>query len=145
MEDRILHAAMAAPSAGNEQPWEFVVVRDRKMLNALPSAHPYASMCPSAALVIVVCGVLARESHRDYWVQDCSAAMQNLLLAAHDLGLGAVWLGVHPRADRVAGVRQLLGIPETVIPLCMAAIGHPAETLLPEDRFEAVRVHLDRW
>jgi len=79
-EDRILQAAMAAPSAGNQQPWEFVVVREQRMLNTLPSVHPYAQMCPSAALVIVVCGVPAREKHRDYWVQDCSAAMENLLL-----------------------------------------------------------------
>ncbi len=144
-EDRILQAAMAAPSAGNQQPWEFVVVREQRMLNTLPSVHPYAQMCPSAALVIVVCGVPAREKHRDYWVQDCSAAMENLLLAAHDLGLGAVWLGVHPRADRVAGLRGLLNIPEAVTPLCMAAIGWPAESIPPEDRFDSARIHLDRW
>ena len=145
MEDQILRAAMAAPSAGNQQSWEFVVVRDRKMLNAIPTVHPYAAMCPSAALVIVVCGVPVRERHRDFWVQDCSAAMQNLLLAVHDLGLGAVWLGLYPRVDRVAGVRQLLGIPDSIIPMCMAAIGHPAETHPPQDRFDATRVHLDRW
>lgn len=141
----LLRAAMSAPSAGNQQPWQFVVITDREILDTIPSIHPYSAMLRQAPLAILVCGDEQLETHKGYWVQDCSAATQNLLLAAHARGLGAVWLGIYPRMDRVAGLRKLLGLPEHVVPMALVAIGHPAEHLPPAERYNAARVHRNRW
>jgi nitroreductase len=143
--DRLLAAAMAAPSAGNQQPWHFVVLRDRSLLEAIPKFHPYSAMLKEAPLAILVCGDVKLEKHEGFWVQDCSAATENLLLAAHAEGLGAVWLGLYPQPERVAGMRELLGLPENVIPLALIAVGQPAEEKGPAERFDASRVHQDRW
>lgn len=143
--NELLRAAMAAPSAGNEQAWQFVVIRDRKILDAIPKFHPYSAMLKYASVAILVCGDLSREKFKGYWVQDCSAATQNLLLAAAAKGLGAVWTGVYPMEDRVAGIRKLLGLPEHVVPLSLIPVGFPAEQPGKADRFDASRVHKDRW
>ena len=139
----LLEAAMAAPSASNRQPWHFVVVTERATLDRLADAHPYGKMLYQAPLCISVCGDtrLAPE----YWVQDCSAATENLLLAAAGLRLGAVWLGVYPDDGRVAAVRRVLSIPEPVTPLNLISIGHPAEHKDPRTQFEATRVHREHW
>ena len=142
---KLLVAAMSAPSAGNGQPWQFVVITERAVLDALSDLLPFGKMLKQAPLAITVCGDTKGSARESYWVQDCSAATENLLLAAHALGLGGVWLGVHPREDRVAGVRKILGIPEQVTPLCVLAIGCPAEPSGPVDRYRAERVHRDRW
>jgi nitroreductase len=102
-------------------------------------------MVKNAPLAIVVCGDLQLERGKGIWVQDCSAATENLLIAANAMGLGAVWLGVYPMEERIAGVRKLLGLPENVIPLCIIVVGHPAETKLPANRFNLERVHRDKW
>jgi nitroreductase len=141
----LLRAAMAAPSAGNEQPWHFVVIKDRKTLAAIPSFHPHAGMLKEAPVAILVGGDVTLERHKGMWVQDCSAAVENLLVAAADQGLGAVWLGVFPREERVAGLRKLLGLPKDIIPLALIAIGHPGESKAKEDRFRQDRVHHDKW
>ncbi len=141
----LLKGAMSAPSAANQQPWRFVVIRSQEQRDRIPAFHPHASMAPSASVVIAVCGDLSELRIAERWVQDCSAATQNLLLAAHDMGLGAVWLGVYPTEDRVEGVRRLLGLPEHIMPLAMVAIGHPAEHPPAADRFEPGYVHYDRW
>jgi nitroreductase len=141
----LLTAAMSAPSAGNQQPWQFVVMRDRQLIDQIPAIHPYAQMVREAAVVILVCGDLEKEKHAGYWVQDCSAATQNLLLAAHARALGAVWLGVFPRDDRVASLRELLGLPRHVVPLALISIGRPAETKPRADRYDPERVHYDGW
>lgn len=143
--EELLQAAMAAPSAGNQQPWHYVVIRDQQILAQIPRVHPYSSMVPSAQLAILVCGDLQREKHAGYWVQDCSAATQNLLLAAHAKGLGAVWLGVYPREDRVAGLRKMLELPQHAMPLALIAIGYPAEVKPPAERYDPSRVHQDGW
>ncbi len=143
--EELLRAAMAAPSAGNQQPWHFVIIRDRQILAEIPRVHPYSSMVPDAQVAILVCGDLQREKHVGYWVQDCSAATQNMLLAAHAKGLGAVWLGVYPREERVAGLRRLVGLPQHVIPLALIPIGYPAEDKPPADRYDTSRVHQDGW
>ena len=145
MVTELLKAAMSAPSAGNQQPWQFVVVRNQATLDLFPTLHPYAAMTPSASVVIAVCGDLNGLKYEGYWVQDCAAATENILLAAHELGLGAVWLGVYPTKDRVESIRQLLGLPEHVIPLALVSVGYPAEALPAADRFDASRVHVDRW
>jgi len=143
--EKLLRAAMAAPSAGNQQPWHFVVVDDRATLDAIPEFHPYSAMLKQAPLAVVVCGDVAGARMPEYWQQDCSAATENLLLAAHALGLGAVWLGICPEEDRVVATRELLGLPPQVVPLCVVSIGHPAEDKEPPDRYEPSRVHRNRW
>jgi nitroreductase len=143
--ETVLRAAMAAPSAGNQQSWRFVVVRDAAVREALSQATPYSGMVARAPVAVVVCGDTRAEKHPDYWVQDCSAAIENLLVAAHATGLGAVWIGVHPIAERAANVRQVCGIPEGVEPMSMIALGHPAEEKPPSERFETEYVHRERW
>lgn len=142
----MLEAAMMAPSAGNAQPWQFVVVNERARLNAMADLHPHIKMVTQAALGILVCGDLSKEKYPGYWVQDCSAAMQNLLLAAHALGLGAVWTGIHPMADRVAAYRAMFNLPENVVPLGFAPMGWPAARQpASESRFREDRVHYNTY
>ena len=141
MVREILEAAMMAPSAGNAQPWYFVVVDDRTLLDEAAGVLPYAKMAAHAPLAIAVCADLSLEKYPGYWVQDCSAAMQNLLLAAHGLGLGAVWTGVHPVEERVADVKRLLNLPDGVIPLGLAVLGWPAQHPESKNRFREDRVH----
>ncbi len=129
----LLQAGMAAPSAKNKRPWHFVVIKDRGTLEAIRRIHPYASMLAEAPLAIAVCG-----NHREpFWVQDCSAAMQNILLAATSLGLGSVWLGVYPKEDLVKEVTGFLSLEPPYTPLGLAAIGYPAEDKPPKDLFES--------
>lgn len=142
---QLLQAAMAAPSAGNQQPWHFVVINNRTKLDEIPKFHPYAQMVKEAPLAILVCGDTENEKHKGFWVQDCSAATENLLLAAQALGLGAVWVGVYPRDERVQGFRQLLNIPEGIMPFALVPVGYPAESKQPADRFDESRVHLNSW
>ena len=125
MVRQILEAAMMAPSAGNAQPWQFIVVNDRNILDGMAGIHVHMKMVTQAALGIIVCADLSKEKYPGYWVQDCSAAMQNLLLAAHGLGLGAVWTGIHPVEDRVKAFTEMFNLPENIIPLGFAPIGWP--------------------
>ncbi|MCY2989702.1 MAG: nitroreductase family protein [Planctomycetota bacterium] len=143
----LLQAAMAAPSAVAKDPWAFIVVRNREMLSKIAEGLPNGTMLRSAALGIVVCGDLQRTHDRQlsYLLQDCSAAVENLLLAANTLGLGACWLGVHPREDRVKHIRTLLKIPEPVIPVAMIAVGWPAESPEPRTRYREDAVHRETW
>ena len=141
--ETLLRAAMAAPSAKNEQSWRFVVIRDRAVLNRIMDVHPYSAMLATAQLAIAVLGDRTRVTHPDYWVVDCSAASQNLLLAAHDLGLGAVWLGVYPREQRMNDLAKILHLPEHLPPLNLIAIGVPAEEKPKADRYRADVVYSD--
>ncbi len=143
--EQILRAGMAAPSAGNEQPWHFVVLDDRNVLDEIPKFHPYSQMLKEARCAIVVCADLSLQRYEGYWVQDCSAAAQNMLLMAEELGLGSVWLGVYPVEDRVKALKKLLGLPENVVPLCILPIGYPAERKEPANRFQPSRIHKNRW
>lgn len=143
--ETILRAAMHAPSACNQQPWHFVVVDQRETLNAIAANHPYAQMLLQAPLAIVVCADVTLETCRGNWVCDCSAAMENLLLAAHAQGLGAVWVAIHPSEQRIQPVRELLGLPNFVVPLCLAAVGVPAGPLPRVDRYRPERVHRNHW
>lgn len=141
----LLEAAMQAPSAGDHRPRHFVVIRDRGLLHRVTEIHPYAAMLDAASAAILVCGDTDKEMAPGYWIQDCSAAMENILLAAHGMGLGAVWLGVHPRPERVSAVRRLFELPEHVPPLGIASIGYPAEHKPRAERYDESRVHTDRW
>jgi nitroreductase len=142
----LLEAAMQAPSAGNQQPWHFIIITERSVLISLADVLRHGKMLITAPLGIVVCADLDVEKYSGYWVQDCSAATQNLLLAAHDLGLGAVWLGVHPVEERVSALKQILKLPEHVIPLCIVSIGYTLERPEPNTkRFDPNRIHNNRW
>jgi len=141
----LLDAAMSAPSAGNEQPWHFVVIRDREILDEIPNIHPHSGMLKDAPLAILVCGDESLQKYKGYWVQDCSAATENLLIAISAKGLGGVWLGVYPIEDRVIGIRKLLGMPEKVIPFSLISVGYPAESKPKANRYDALRVHNNRW
>lgn len=144
--EKLLAAAMAAPSAGNEQPWEFIVVTDQAAREEITRIHPYSQMLKQAPVAIVVCADKARSRYPvDYWIQDCAAATQNILLAAAALGLGTCWLGVHPVPERVAGVRRTLGIPEPIVPFAIVALGHPAEKPGKVDRFDPTRIHSEKY
>jgi len=138
----LLEAGMAAPSGSNRRPWHFVVVTERTTLQALAAAHPYGKMTAHAALAIAVCGDPAIS---DWWVQDCSAATENILIAAAALGLGAVWIGCHGRPEREQAIRDVLGIPRNIGVLSLLAIGHPAEEKEARTQFDPARVHRDRW
>lgn len=142
---QLLRAAMAAPSAANEQPWHFVVITDRSVLCQVPSFHPHAHMLREAAVAILVCCDPALEVVKGRGILDCSAATQNMLLAAHDMGLGAVWLGIYPVAERMAGMRKLLNMPTRVVPVSLVSLGYPDERLREEDRFKPERVHFQHW
>jgi nitroreductase len=141
----ILECAMNAPSAGNQQPWHFIVIDDRKVLDALPTVHPYCQMALAAPLAIAVCGDGASAKHRLYWQHDCAAAIENLLLAVHALGLGAVWTAVYPDVERTAAVQRLLGLPENIAPVALIPIGHPAEQPEQTVRYREDRVHKNGW
>ncbi len=141
----LLTAAMYAPSARNEQPWHFVVIDDRDLLERIRRVHPYASMLSGAALAILVCGDEHLELSKGYWPVDCSAATQNILLAAHALGLGAVWLGVYPRQERQSAIRGIFSLPVHIHPFALISIGHPAEEKGVPDRFKESRIRWNEW
>ncbi len=143
----LLEAGMAAPSAAGKDPWRFVTVRDRATLQRLTEGLPNGKMLAQAGAGIVVCGDLtaAHGQEMSYLLQDCSAAIENILLAASILGLGACWLGVHPRPERQAHVRQVLGIPPEIVPISALAIGWPAERPPARTRYSARYVHAEKW
>lgn len=144
----ILRAAMSAPTAVNKQPWAFVVVDDKEILNTLAGILPFARMTAKAPVAIVVCGDLSKALDGDaqaYWVQDASAATQNLLLAVHALELGAVWTGVYPIMDRVHAVQKTLGLPEHIIPLNVIPIGYPAGHQTPKDKWKPENIRYNSW
>lgn len=147
--DTLLRAAMASPTARNLQPWGFVVVDDRAILDSLSNALPYAVMLGEAQVAIVVCGNTTKAMENigthNYWEQDCSAATENLLLAANALGLGAVWIGVFPNADREAVVRTSLNLPSHLIPLNIVSIGYPDEPLEPKDKYKPENIYRNRF
>jgi nitroreductase len=144
---KLLEAAMAAPSAVAKDPWRFVVVRNRPTLEALAQVLSNGQMLLSAGLGIAVCGDLeaAHDRQLSYLLQDCAAAIENLLLAAHALGLGACWMGVHPRENRIVRLKQILTLPPSVIPVACVAVGHLGEQKEPRTRFNRNHVHFDRW
>ena len=143
--EKLLHAAMAAPSAGNERPWHFVVLTERRLIDAIPEFHPYSKMLLHAPAALVVIGDESLEKYKGFWVQDCAATTQNILLAARDQGLGSCWLGLYPLEDRVKAMRKLLGLGDHLIPFCVVALGHPTETPREADRYDASRVHYNGW
>jgi len=147
MFTELLEAGMCAPSAGNERPWQFIVITERSLLVGITEIHEYSQMLKQAPAAIVVCADLTCNKYPgiDYWVQDCAAATENILLAAQDKGLGTCWIGVYPRKERMAGISGLLGLPEHVVPIAVVAVGYPAEVKSARSRYDASRVHRNCW
>jgi nitroreductase len=145
--DILLRAAMAAPSAANCQPWEFVIVTERKILHALGDALPYAKMIYKAGAAIAVCGVPAKahKQMNEYAVIDSTLASQNILLAAEALELGAIWTAAYPYPDRMKTVRTILNIPAPIIPLNVIPIGHPTGEDEPKNKFNSGLIHKETW
>jgi nitroreductase len=142
---QVLVAAMHAPSADNEQPWQFIVIDDRRLLDAIPGIDSWANMADGAPLAILVCGDSRLVINEGFWPQDCAAATQNLLLAAWDLGVGSVWCGVHTEADLERAFRRLLGLPEEVMPFALVVLGYPVAPPPRVQRFQEDRVHRNGW
>ncbi|MBN1961818.1 MAG: nitroreductase family protein [Deltaproteobacteria bacterium] len=143
----MLDAAMCAPSAVATDPWRFVVLRTPEQKAAVASGLPHGKMLANASVGFAVCGEIAsaHTQHISYLIQDCSAAIENLLLAAHAMGLGAVWLGVHPREDRIAHVSKTLNLPEGIIPISCIAVGYPAEKKPARSRYNKQYIHWEHW
>jgi len=145
---KLLKAGMAAPTAVNRQPWHFIVLDTRERLDRLVNVNPNARMLKQAPLAIVVCGDMKKALQGDaqaYWIQDASAATENILLAAHALGLGAVWTGTYPRQDRVKATCEALELPEHIVPLCTIVIGYPAEQPAPKDKWKEENVSYGKY
>lgn len=152
--ETLLRAAMAAPSAMDYTPWHFVVVGDTETKRELKASLPYVKMMNDASTGIVVCGdtslyerisQIEGEDNTLYWVQDCSAASQNILLAAHSLGLAAVWTGIFPLQSRIGKLQRLLSLPAHIVPLNLIVVGHPAAEAKPKDKWNAQRIHHEKW
>lgn len=153
----LLKAAMSAPSAGNQQPWDFIVVAQKEIINKVRQASRYAAPLEGAPLCIIVCGNLQKERlyasklHKifkikpKYWVLDCSAATENILLAAHAIGLGAIWIGIYPAQHCMEYISRIFGLPKYVKPIAVISIGYPSEEKDPADRFIDTNVHWERW
>ncbi|WP_291586604.1 nitroreductase family protein [Bacteroides sp.] len=138
----MLRAGMAAPSGKDQRPWEFIVVTERASLDSMAAALPYAKMLTEARYAIVVCGDSTRSS---YWYLDCSAATQNILLAAESLGLGAVWTAAYPYEDRMQVVRKYTALPENILPLCVIPFGYPATQQQPKQKYDEKKIHYEKW
>ncbi len=141
-----LRAAMYAPCAGNEQAWEFIITRDKENLKRLSDAHPYGAALFGANVAVTICGNRSKlKFPQEYWVEDCSAAAQNFMLQAAELGIGSVWLAVYPCEDRMESVSRELGLPANVVPLCIIPMGYPDETRTVEERFRPDKIHNETW
>ncbi len=146
--ETLLRAGMAAPSAINKQPWAFVVIKDEAILAKLGEALPYSRCSNKPAIAIIPCGDLSKAIPGEmagFWINDVSAATENILLAAHAMGLGAVWTGLHPDMNRAKMVQEMLGMPEHIIPLCIVPVGIPAENPDVKDKFNTNNIHYNAW
>lgn len=141
----LLTAGMSAPSAGNCQPWHFIVIDDKQKLQDIASFHPYAKMVAQSPIAILVCAEPAREKHVGFWPQDCAAATQNILLYATEKGLGNVWVGIHPKEDMKKEFVERFDIPEGIIPFGLIPIGYAAEEKQPNQRYLEERIHKNNW
>lgn len=148
MLDMLMRAGMAAPSAKNQQPWVFVAVTDRDVLDFMANGLPSCKMLAQAQAAIVVCGDMQKinsEADKSYWTQDCSAVTQNILLAAEAMGLGAVWTAAYPYKERTGVVIKALHLPDYILPLSVIPIGYPTGQDLPKDKYKPENIHWEKW
>ena len=141
----IVKGGMYAPSAVNCQPWHFIIIDDREIFQQIMDIHPYSKMLKDAQYAIVVLGDEKLQHGPGYWVVDCAAATQNILLAAHSKGIGSVWLGLHPREQRKQGIKELFNLPQHIQPFSIISLGYPDEEPEQPDRFKQERIHYNRW
>lgn len=153
----LLKAAMSAPSAGDLQPWDFIVITQREKIKEIRQVHRYAKPLEGAPLCIIVCGALGRKRvwtnklrkllriRYTYWVLACAAAVENMLIAAHAIGLGAVWIGIYPEQDRIRYISNMFGLPRNIRPMAVISIGYPAQVRDPVDRFNEGYIHWEKW
>lgn len=143
--DIILKCAMAAPSAGNVQPWHFVIIDDRLILEQIRERHPFAKMLSMASVAILVCGELSSEKYWNRWMLDTSAASQNILLAAHALGIGSVWIGIYPDESRISLIKELVNLPDNMMPNSLIALGYPDEKKETKNSYNPSKIHKNRF
>jgi nitroreductase len=145
--DTIVRAGMAAPSAVNMQPWSFIIVTERPLLDELRLALPFARMLDKAAAAIVVCALpeKAHGGRSEFAILDSAAASQNILLATEALGLGAVWTAVYPEEDRMKAVRRILKMPANVLPINVIPVGRPTGADKPKDKWKPGNIHRETW
>ena len=144
----LVKAGMAAPSAMDKRPWEFIIIDDKEVLKKLSDALPYAKMAVPAGHGIIVAGDMEKQNggyDSVYWIMDCSAAVQNILLAAESLGLGAVWTAVYPNKDRFEPVAKILGLPKNIVPLAFIPVGTPTGKDKPKDKYNKNQIHWNKW
>lgn len=144
----LLKAGMSAPSAVNKQPWEFIVIDDKDLMGKIGDEFKNAGMIKKASCAIIVCGdmnLTLGGDVQEFWVQDCSAATQNILLAAHSMGLGAVWCGVYPNPERVEALKNLLSLPDNIVPLNIIPIGVREKEQEPKDKWKEEKIHWNKW
>ncbi|HON45624.1 MAG: nitroreductase family protein [Planctomycetes bacterium] len=147
---QLLKAGMAAPTACNSQPWSFVVITEKETLTAISQGMQYWQMLPTAAASIIVCGVPSKSMAlpgvgREYWIQDCSAALQNIMLEAESHKIGSVWLGCYPNQERVDHIRKVLDIPKDIIPFGVISLGYPLKEEKAKDKFKEENIHWEKW
>lgn len=142
---KLIKIGMTAPSAGNEQPWHYIIIDDSEILNKITKFHPHSKMLEQAYCAILVCFDKYLEKHKDMSVQDCSASTQNIMIAANSFGIGSVWLGVFPREERIIGIKKLFKLPENIMPFSIISMGYPAEKKEIEDRGKIDRIHYNKW
>ncbi len=141
----ILEAAMYAPSAVNKQPWQFIVVNDRQIMNKIMEVHPNSKMLNTANLCILICGDLQQQHDTGYWIADCAAATENMLLAASSLGLGSCWVGIYPREARMLAMREIFSLPLHIEAFAVVALGYPAEDKKTPERFHSEKIYFNQW
>lgn len=141
----VVEAGFCAPSAHNRQPWHFIIIRDNATLENISKVHPYAKMLPQAGCCIIVCGDEKKEEKKGFLIEDCSAAIQNMLLAIHGLGLGAVWCGLYPVPQLTEPIAKFINLPSEILPVGMVVIGHKAEERERIDRYDDSKVHKEQW
>ncbi len=143
--ESVIRAAMYAPSAVNRQPWHFIVINDRDIMARIMEVHPYSKMLMTAGHAILVCGDEKLQYDSGYWIADCGAATENLLLAATSLGLGSCWIGVYPREHRMNALREIFALPPHIQPFALVSVGYPAEEKSTPERFDRGKIFLNRW
>lgn len=146
--DTLLRAAMAAPTAGNKQPWRFVVINDKGILSKIGDNFHTMTMAKNASVAVIMCGdttATFKGEAQGYWIQDVSAASENLLLAAHAMELGAVWCGIYPQMARVSEFSQMLNLPDSIIPMACICIGYPSGETTPKDKWKPEYIHYNTW
>jgi nitroreductase len=143
--EALLEAGMYAPSAVNKQPWHFIVIDDHAVMKRIMEAHPHSKMFETANIGVLVCGDFQLQHGPGYWIADCAAATENILLAATALGLGSCWVGIYPREDRMKVMKEIFVLPEHVEGFALIALGYPAEEKKMPERFQPERIYLNRW